>query len=341
MDVLLYIVLPKTRENCNKMSQLVSGVIRPKGRIVVGFLEYIAPELFPEQREVIQEAVDILKEDKKRLKAGLSDEEAVWRLFERYCGKSKDLREILEVIPDYDRRGQPYRIGFRQITGNLNDLEVRIRGEWHPIETLHDGGVNFAITASDSLLAKFVTGLPDDIDVASPAIILENSKTTIKYAFPLKIAPSRHMLITSSRPEILGVDDRGLPLLKEGAGIAVNPEYASMYNYLFKGRYTLFGGFKVEPFLTERGKSRYGIEVVSSGGTLKEMAQAQYARIWVFRNPVYEAETIVLVNDARPESRRRYHEVTRRIREINGALQVPQQTTKAHMEENLISYLTR
>ena len=328
----------------NKMPQIVSGVIKPKGRGTVEFLEHYMLRLFPGQSGLIQEAVRILKEDKERLETKPSTRDEVWRLYKQYCEKFPALERTLQVIPDYDRWGQPYRIGFKELIGQVDSLEVRLYGELNPIETLKDNRASFAVTGSDLLLAKFVTELPTGIDATDPAAILAglpSNTTTIKYAFPLKIAPSRHMLITNVKPESFEVDDRGLPVLEERAQIAVNGEYFWMYDHLLNGRYTLLEGFKVEPFVLKPGKRRYGIEIVSSGDTLKKVARRNYSQLWVFQTPVYEAGVIVLVNPAREEGRKYYWGVVNHIRQIDRTIQIPERATAENMRQNLAGHLVR
>ena len=219
------------------MVQTVSAVIKPKGRIIVQFLEYFAPYLFPDKVELVQEAKRVLEVDKERLKKQLLTKEQVLELlYEDYCKRFPELKNVLSVMPDFKRDGQPYRVAFSSLEGNIDGVTFRLYGDLNPIETLRDNNVNFAIASSDLLLAKFVSLLPQSLEVTNPAIILANlpyDTTTIEYQFPFKINQSRHMLVMNIKPEKFVVDSRGLQVLQEGGEIAVNGEYYLIYKYLF------------------------------------------------------------------------------------------------------------
>jgi hypothetical protein len=330
------------------MPELVSAVIKPKGRVVQQFMEYFAPKLFPDYKEIFPEIVGILERDAKRVKSGqelLTKEKVFELMWEEYTAKFPELRTMLGISPDCGRESQPYRVVFSSLDGNVDDMTFRLYGDLNPIETLRDNNVNLAIASSDLLLAKFVSLLPLDLDVVDPAVILANlppDTTSIEYMFPLKINQARHMLVMNYRPDAISVDGKGLPVLEDETEIAVNGEYYLIYKYLFNGRYKLREGEKVEPFVLRKGgRRKYGLEIVSSGDTLLEEARRNGSDLGVFVEPIYESSAIMLVNDRRIEGIDAYRKVVGTIKEINQQLAVPLKTTKEYMKQNLANQLIR
>ena len=322
--------------------------MKQKGRVVHQFMEYFAPGLFPDCKELFPEVVSILERDAERVKNAqmpLSKKEVFELMWEEYTAKYPELRLVLGISPDYGRANQPYRVVFSSFEGSIDGVTFRLYGDQNPIETLRDNNVNFAIASSDLLLAKFVSLLPPDLDVMDPAVILANlppDTTTIEYMFPLKINHARHMLVMNYRPDGIPADSKGLPSLEEGIEVAVNGEYYLIYKYLFNGRYSLKEGEKVEPFVLRKdGRRKHGLEIVSSGNTLLNEARRNGSDLSVFAEPVYQSSAIVLVNDKRTEGRDAYRKVVGTVSEINQQLAVPVETTRAYMERNLASYLVR
>src|SRR3989338_4328199 len=210
------------------MPDLVSAVIRPKGRVVKQFLEYFVIELFPEKKELIMEAVGVLERDKQRLKKQEKEKNPLPKkqvkelLLEEYSRKSPELRDMLRVEPDYKRIGQPYRVVFDSLDAVVDGQEFRLIGDLNPIETLRDNNVNFAISSSDMLFMNFRSEKNEE-----------------------------HML--------------GGLKLEEGTELYVNGEYYLIYKKLLEGKYRLNESEKVElAVLKSDGRNKYGIEVVCS-----------------------------------------------------------------------------
>ncbi len=328
------------------MNERVTGFIQPKGRIVIQFLEYFAPSLLPDEQELIQKALGILKKDKIRLKKEpLSERDLLEKFVEEYTKGIPELRTVLNLIPDYDRQHQPYRVGLRKLEGVIEGTSFRLYGDNSPIEMLRNNKANFAITSSDLLLAKYVSLLRPGLEVQDPVTVLQGlpkDTTTIQFEYSLPINHARHMFFSNQNPKEtkFNTDQNGIPILDEGVVVAVNGEFYLIYNYLTNGKYKLDESKQVEQYVLANGNSpRFGIELVSSGNTLIEKARKNGSSFSVSKIPVFESSGILLSNPARGEGRGEYKPLVGLIQEIARGVPMPQETTRSYMAENLKNHL--
>ena len=257
-----------------KMAERVSAVISPKGRISVQFLERFGPSLFPDKSEIIMRAGKIIEEDKKNMDISRSKED-VKGVIADYSREYQELRDMLRVIPDLIREGQPWRIGFDSIDGVVEGVPLIFYGDLNPIETLRENKVNLAVTTNDLLLAQFVSLLPPNLsirDLETPKVVLEklpSDTTTVNYQLALNLDIARQMLVMNYNPGNLDVRN-GNPLFREGTEIAVNSEYYLVFRYLFGDRYRLREGEKVETYVLGQNGKRPGLELVPNRNTQLE-----------------------------------------------------------------------